>query len=1176
MSRRTRRLDYNILNSTGERVYVEEPVEDQETSNISSEADIDDIDLLVKQLSLNDKMAEVQEMKINESIQLEEISDFIEENSPDVLSSHDELDNVIERIESQRAIYRRIHKELQQKITDYEEVYGKSYIATMESIKSFIHKSKQRKRNLCNADEEKRHCEMKMHERSLKFQVDEIERMMKGIYLTLDVELDQLTDKEVKRRKEDASLLRKDLLKIGEKFEEAIKIATQFFPDYDVEHLNGRYEKLIAHKDAYIDNLKLEAEKRELDVHDTFKTSTLNIKLPKFKGYASNMDYYTFKDLFEKVHKKSTPKALLPDLLKNNFLENPALSLVQHVNNIDEIWLRLKAAYGDQKTMLAKKLSEIDTMKALYKLKDAAKIAEGLTQIINCIKDLIRLSKRHKLENQLFYGDGLEKIYLLLGDRRMTKWISIKCESDWEGEELWNKLVEYLEKEVKVFQQKSLLLKEEKKNSQRDGGKNLHAASDNSTPNTKSPTCFICSEDDHVTTNTFDGSKIVNYFACKKFAELKPVERFNLLWKKGLCFQCLYPGANKNTGRHREGKCQNQFVCQHKMHDKYIRKMHVLVCEEHKENKENEDLLKSYKQKYIDRQASELPAYAKNIKLSFHTSFDDENLNEKAIYMLQPICIDGNDFTIFYDTGCGDFVSRRDSVIKLGERAKQEFAGPVTLGGVGGIHTESKNGIYSVRLPLLNGKDATMTGVCLDEITQEFPMYPLHGKVLKDIQKSYAKSGGKINDLPRIPKTVGGKVDFMLGIKYLRYFPELIYQLPSGLSIYKSKFKNSDGSNGIIGGPHMVFTSIENQHHLCQSTTSNFVKNQLMLYQNGLQLNPDIQKLQVKDETYGIMYDNDGTGSSDVMLTRKMKLFESFETAGSEIEYRCVNCRNCSDCKSSANEMLSIKEEIEQDCIERSVKVEDGVTTATLPFIKNPTLMLEPNRYKALKVLQQQIKKLSKYAKDKEEVIQSERKLQSLGYVGYLKNLPSNIQEELSINPVQNYIPWRCIWKENSLSTPCRMVFDASQPTNSGYSLNDLLCKGRNNMNRLVEVFIRWRSHKIAFHTDVAKMYNSIKLDTKDWCYQRYLWRDELCEENPIEEKIIKTLIYGVKSSGNQSETGIRKVAEMSKIEYPLVYQIVLKDIYVDDCLSGESNEEMMLLKEQSRWILCWGEVASA
>ena len=61
------------------------------------------------------------------------------------------------------------------------------------------------------------------------------------------------------------------------------------------------------------------------------------------------------------------------------------------------------------------------------------------------------------------------------------------------------------------------------------------------------------------------------------------------------------------------------------------------------------------------------------------------------------------------------------------------------------------------------------------------------------------------------------------------------------------------------------------------------------------------------------------------------------------------------------------------------------------------------------------------------------------------------------------------------------------------------------------------------------------------------------------EEKVVKTLIYGVKSSGNQAERGLRETARLSAEEYPKVNQIVQNDIYVDDCLLGEENVEKAL-----------------
>ena len=77
---------------------------------------------------------------------------------------------------------------------------------------------------------------------------------------------------------------------------------------------------------------------------------------------------------------------------------------------------------------------------------------------------------------------------------------------------------------------------------------------------------------------------------------------------------------------------------------------------------------------------------------------------------------------------------------------------------------------------------------------------------------------------------------------------------------------------------------------------------------------------------------------------------------------------------------------------------------------------------------------------------------------------------------MQNFIPWRAVWNGNSISAPCRLVFDASLPIASGWSWNDILAKVKNSMNKLIKIVICWSIHKTAFHTDIKKMYKSVKL----------------------------------------------------------------------------------------------------
>ena len=73
--------------------------------------------------------------------------------------------------------------------------------------------------------------------------------------------------------------------------------------------------------------------------------------------------------------------------------------------------------------------------------------------------------------------------------------------------------------------------------------------------------------------------------------------------------------------------------------------------------------------------------------------------------------------------------------------------------------------------------------------------------------------------------------------------------------------------------------------------------------------------------------------------------------------------------------MTSIKEEIEQDMINQSVHVDlkQLQIIANLPLRHEPAIKLYPNKTKALKVYNQQLKKLSKQPQDKEQVIQSKK-----------------------------------------------------------------------------------------------------------------------------------------------------------------------------------------------------------
>ena len=112
-------------------------------------------------------------------------------------------------------------------------------------------------------------------------------------------------------------------------------------------------------------------------------------------------------------------------------------------------------------------------------------------------------------------------------------------------------------------------------------------------------------------------------------------------------------------------------------------------------------------------------------------------------------------------------------------------------------------------------------------------------------------------------------------------------------------------------------------------------------------------------------------------------------------------------------------------------------------------------------------------------------------------------------------------------------------------------------MNYLLQIFIRWLTRRCGFHTDVQKMYNSVRLAKEHRCYQLCLYHPDLTPGSKPITYVIDTLIYGVKSSGNQAERAIREIARLSSEDFPRQNEIVQNDLYVDDCISGEDSLEL-------------------
>ena len=191
-------------------------------------------------------------------------------------------------------------------------------------------------------------------------------------------------------------------------------------------------------------------------------------------------------------------------------------------------------------------------------------------------------------------------------------------------------------------------------------------------------------------------------------------------------------------------------------------------------------------------------------------------------------------------------------------------------------------------------------------------------------------------------------------------FPKFVKRLQSGLEILRSSFKSSDGTRGVVNGPHPSFIKFENKTH--HGTVAYLASALELVSFWKMQDDAHLTELPVsKDEDISIAMDSlqeTVRASNAAYVTKRapkqLKIFDKIESVGTEITFRCVDCRGCKRCKSGPQfESMSIQDEVENSLIEKcvSVDIQLAIATAKLPFLLDPEKHLAPNEHIAQKVL---------------------------------------------------------------------------------------------------------------------------------------------------------------------------------------------------------------------------------
>ena len=163
---------------------------------------------------------------------------------------------------------------------------------------------------------------------------------------------------ELKKRQEDFQL---ELLELIDKVSSFVKFVLPLGKLADVlrtDVLKMR-DACTTILDLFLNNVLRVTSERDISEKKLQNAMSLEIKLPKFKGYSSEIDVYTFRAEFKKLVEPFIQKRFWADYLKKNCLEGVAFSLVAKIEDIDVIWKKLIDSFGDTHLMLQNKLGSL-------------------------------------------------------------------------------------------------------------------------------------------------------------------------------------------------------------------------------------------------------------------------------------------------------------------------------------------------------------------------------------------------------------------------------------------------------------------------------------------------------------------------------------------------------------------------------------------------------------------------------------------------------------------------------------------------------------------------------------------------------------------------------------------------------------------------------------------------
>lgn len=173
----------------------------------------------------------------------------------------------------------------------------------------------------------------------------------------------------------------------------------------------------------------------------------------------------------------------------------------------------------------------------------------------------------------------------------------------------------------------------------------------------------------------------------------------------------------------------------------------------------------------------------------------------------------------------------------------------------------------------------------------------------------------------------------------------------------------------------------------------------------------------------------------------------------------------------------------------------------------------------------------------------------------YIENIDDYVKNQhllVAKTPSSYLLTHHGVHKE-STSSPLRVVFNASEQSDTKNSLNKSLLTGPKLQANIENIITNFRTSPIALTCDIKQMYRAIRLSPADCQYQHILWRKE--PSDPLLEYELQRLTFGVSSSPFIAQRTLKQLVQDEGPMYPVAAEVLSTSCYIDDIVCGAKSE---------------------